>query len=650
MSKSFPNCELGWIIARREIAIFRLRHVVLLPILFLSLSLFGQEVQTNYGFSCIELGGQKTPKSGVLKKLGRGLQVGTAVGGQPQQPSARVYVSRIAPGSPAAVSELRVGDHLLSINGVMIYSLQDVGGRAYVGYPAVLTVDRAGRTLSVDLDSIRSLQYGFGCTDSDQNLVGVAGLPIQTISEDSPARGLLADAGLAGSNLYIIKVEGQPVPGPYLGSGGQLVDDSEDVRKSLDVGVSGSFAFTILSRPSSKAQGCDAWTQITFTLQSWQGGIKTGPPMFVPYIGGRVVTLQGSPQELAVPVANAAKASDSLDEEILHTVETLDSEYSYQINQHFGSPPKQPQITQESFPRYNDLARGLKLALQKHRLFPLYQALSVIQRVSSTYVLAGPFYATAAGLGFCDDDVCRYSGSIFVRLRSPSVGDYLTPGIALQYAGLRNYITVSGAPETIPEFSQVDFDQFADVRQLQLSLATFHPTPEETAKYVLPAERGYQQQLKAWALDGIRMEQSYLQNRLKLIRALTTPLIGAHAIKYLSPYGMLPQNISGEMQRSLPMLLRVYEGNVTLLLDEISSIEANGDAYPSASATLMSEYIQGWIVLSWSNPSDFPTPASMPWGELQSWTHFPTPSLAADGTPVQPPWWAEFKSLHQGYK
>jgi hypothetical protein len=463
-------------------------------------------------------------------------------------------------------------------------------------------------------------------------------------------RGLLADAGLAGSNVYVIKVEGQPVPGPHLGSDGQLVDDSEDVRKSLDVGVNGSFALTILSRPSSKAQGCDAWTQITLTLQPWQGGIKTGPPMFVPYIGGRVVTLQGSPQELAVPVANGAKASDSLDEEILHMVETLDSEYSNQINQHFGSPPKQPEITQESFPRYNDLALKLKLALRKHRLFLLYQALSVIQRVSSTYVLAGPFYATAAGLGFCDDDVCRYSGSIFVRLRSPSAADNLTPGIALQYAGLRNYTTVTGAPETVPEFSQADLHQFADVRELQVSLATFHPTPEETAKYVLPAQRGYQQQLNAWALDGIRMEQSYLQKRLKLIRALTTPLIGARTIKYLSPYGMLPQNISGEMQQSLPILLREYEGNVTRLLDEISSIEATGNAYPSASGILMSEYIQGWIALSWQNPSDFPTPASMPWGELQSWTHFPIPSLAADGTPVQPPWWAEFKNLHQGHE
>jgi hypothetical protein len=344
------------------------------------------------------------------------------------------------------------------------------------------------------------------------------------------------------------------------------------------------------------------------------------------------------------------QTKDSLDEEILHVMESLDSQYSYQINQHFDSPPKEPEISQESFPRYNDLALRLKSALRKHRLFLLYQAPTVIQRVSSTYVLAGPFYGTAAGLGFCDDDVCRYSGSIFVRLRSPSVGDNLTPGIALQYAGLKNYITVTGAPETIPEFSQADLDQFADVRGLRVSLATFHPTPEETAKYVLPAQRGRQQQLNAWALDGIRMEQSYLQKRLKLIRALTTPLIGARTIKYLSPYGMLPQNISREMQQSLPILLREYEGNVTRLLDEISLIEATGDAYPSASGIPMSEYTQGWIALSWQNPSDFPTPASMPWGELQSWTHFPIPSLAADGTPVQPPWWAEFKSLHQGHE
>jgi hypothetical protein len=513
----------------------------------------------------------------------------------------------------------------------------------------MLSVDRAGQTLSVDIDSIRSLQYGWGCTDSVHELVGLPGLPIQSISEASAARGALADAGLGNSSTYVVRVDGRPVAAPHLGSDGQLVDDSGDVRKLLEGGTERPFAFTVLSRAPSKAQGCGAWTQITFTLESWEGGIKTGPATFVPYIGGRVVALQGAPSELGGALTNAVRASDTLDAQTFYSIQGLDSQFSHAMEQHGGSMPHEPVITAESFPRHGALQAKLEAAFQSHKLFSLYQGTPIIQRVSSTYVLAGPFYAPAASLGFCDDDVCHYMGPIFVRLRSPSLASNLTPGMPLQYAGVRNYVTVAGAPEAVPEFRQVDLATFPDIRELKASLAEFHPTAEETANYVLPARNEYQKELKAWALSGIELQHRYLQTRLELVRKLTIPLLGARVIQYPSHYGMLPQQISPEMQSSLPVLLKNFEHNVTQLLNEISSAEKAGDAYPFNKAILISEYVRGWITLSSNNltslQGDVSHSEGQPWDELQSWTRVPIPMLAADGTPLEPSWWQEFNSL-----
>jgi hypothetical protein len=147
------------------------------------------------------------------------------------------------------------------------------------------------------------------------------------------------------------------------------------------------------------------------------------------------------------------------------------------------------------------------------------------------------------------------------------------------------------------------------------------------------------------------MEQSYLQKRLELIRKLIVPLVGARVIR-LSLNSSETMSISPEMQASLPRLLKQYEDNVAQLVGQISSIEAAGDAYPSTSAIRMFEYIRGWIVLSCGNPSALNPAeselATQPWDQLKSGTHFPIPKLAADGTPVEPPWWPEFKSLPHG--
>jgi hypothetical protein len=317
--------------------------------------------------------------------------------------------------------------------------------------------------------------------------------------------------------------------------------------------------------------------------------------------------------------------------------------------------PRELAVTAGSFPRHQALEAELSAALQRHKLFSLYQATPIIQRVSSTFVLAGPFYAPAASLGFCDDDVCHYMGPIFVRLRSPSLASNLTPGIPLQYAGVRNYVTVAGAPEAVPEFRQVDPATFPDIRELKTSLAEFHPTAEEATNYVLPAQKKYREELKAWALNWIKVEDSYLQKRLELIKELTIPLVGAGVIKYPAYFGAdaHPEKISPEMQASLPGLLKNLEHSVTQLVDEITLVKTAGDAYPFNKAILMSEYVRGWIMLSSRNLS-FTDPAHLdlvslskgqPWDELESWGRFPIPTLAADGTPLEPSWWQEFNSL-----
>ena len=160
--------------------------------------------------------------------------------------------------------------------------------------------------------------------------------------------------------------------------------------------------------------------------------------------------------------------------------------------------------------------------------------------------------------------------------------------------------------------------------------------------------RSVVQQLKGWALNGIGLEDSYLLKRLELTRKLTIPVVGASIIKYPAYFGAdaHPQKIPPEMQACLPGLLKSLEHSVTQLVDEISLVKGAEDAYPFNKAILVSEYVRGWIMLS-SRNLRFTDPAHLdpvslskgqPWDELQSWTRFPNPMLATDGTPLEPSW------------
>jgi membrane-associated protease RseP (regulator of RpoE activity) len=602
------------------------------------------EVRTPWGFSCTELGRARSKGGGLGRFLAR--QVGVELRA-PEGPP--IFISEIYPGTAASLSQLRVGDQLLAVNG---YRIPDIRYLQPTGGPAggvTLAVLRDGREVVIHVPDIHSELISNECANSIPDLVGAVGLPLESVADLSALSYVIGGLGLADSSMYVVSVNGETIPPLRLGADGRLLDPSEAIRGQLATAASGAYSLRILSgNPNTPT--CDPWKSVTLKLNSWNGGLVVGSPVFVPYVGGTVegVEITGTPSEVRSCAPFMAEVSQPSALTQVAKLASADNELETWTPKPRPEEPRQVQLDVSTFPRYNALRAKLTDLLGAHKIFWLNHAVQIVQRISSTFVMADGFYGEAASLNFCDDGVCHYHGRIFVHLVKPSIANELPlAAVWLQYTGLKNYETVLGTPETIPEFSEVNLDDFPDIGAVRKAIANFAPTNAEKQQYVEPlvkkTEELYEAELTSWYIEALGQQQDLLRRRLEAIEDIAKRAPCVAVVAGLDTRLGWPSTVSRAQLDLLPALVSQYEKNLNILIGEIGKVRQDTGPDSLESAELMLNYVRAWVEISGETcrpPAS--APAAQPWCDLQSPTQYPVPKLDGAGKPLQPTWWGQY--------
>lgn len=355
-----------------------------------------------------------------------------------------------------------------------------------------------------------------------------------------------------------------------------------------------------------------------------------------------------------LPLVGRAQEAPTLDSDAFNTrLLEVNSEYRDALWNIESQRPQAPNTDAFIYPRYRDLSQSLTAALRSNRLLSLSEPLAVIQRVSPTFVIAGGFDAPAAGLRFCDNDICKYTGPIFVHLRQASVANKLAPGW-LRYDGLRSYTTALGAADTIPEFSEVTLDGYPNMSSEERALRNFRPSNAEQKQYAEPIYQRYHKNLEAYYAKLLQLDVDHLGKRLAVVQQMATPLFGVRVVM-IEFNGLRPVDIPESMAESLPNMLEACKRDTLALTREIGEVLSVRD---EASWLAFLKYTQAWIHFPEKDgcsgrtprptPQQWPAPYLLtvdfqPWCSLRSWTRFEIPRLGGDGRPTLPDWWGQYE-------
>jgi hypothetical protein len=363
-----------------------------------------------------------------------------------------------------------------------------------------------------------------------------------------------------------------------------------------------------------------------------------------------------------------AQNAPTLDSDALsQRFRVVEFEYPAELQSIASARPQPPNTDAFIYPRYRELSQGLTAALRTSRILSLNEPLDVVQRMSPTFVIAASFDAPATGLRFCDNDICKYTGRIFVHLRQASVANKLTPGW-LRYDGLRSYTTILGAPDTIPEFSQVALDDYPSIASEQRALRNFKPSNGEQKQYAEPIYQRYNKNVNAYYAKLFQLDADHLKKRLDLVQQIATPLLGVKIVM-VEFNGLRPMHVPEPMVESLQAMVDATMKYTNALTQEIGEMLGSKDE--GARRRVFLQYTEAWIRSTEGEDcsnhypnSERPTQPGaegklgawervygvwsvnasyQPWCTLRSWTRLEIPRLDADGKPVEPGWWRQFQ-------
>ena len=335
------------------------------------------------------------------------------------------------------------------------------------------------------------------------------------------------------------------------------------------------------------------------------------------------------------------------------------AEYRALLRNAEGTRPKTPSTDASLYPRFLGLTESLKTALRTTRIAPLKQSLKVVQRISPTLVMAAGFDAPAGDLPFCENDICKYRGRIFLHLRQASVASEFTPHW-LRFDGLKSYSTVLGAPDTIPEFSEINITEYPNISSLQNALSSFRPSAGEQKQYLEPVLQRYRESLDGYYKRLFQLHVDHLKQRLDLVQQMAAPLIGLKVVM-VEHNGPRPMRIPEPMVESLPRMLDASRSDILSLTQEIDEVLRSGDQNAKQSFL---EYTQTWIHFSEAEDCSNSYPGHdvnapqngygrthlegylvtvfyQPWCALHSWTRLEIPRIGANGVPIVPSWWKQ---------
>ena len=189
-----------------------------------------------------------------------------------------VYISSVAPGSPAETAGWEPGDRIVEVAGVPVTSSGDVGqqAREFAGRPMSVVVERGDALIETTVEPRANPPAGEGPTGVGIEEVAVAQASIAAVTPDSPA----AAAGLQPGDR-LVTIGGEPIRdsfayrfalGEAAGSTTPVVVTRGDERFAMSLAVP---AFDPAGDPLA-AVGIDARLQPEFTRVPWASVIPVG--------------------------------------------------------------------------------------------------------------------------------------------------------------------------------------------------------------------------------------------------------------------------------------------------------------------------------------------------------------------------------------
>jgi len=367
-----------------------------------------------------------------------------------------------------------------------------------------------------------------------------------------------------------------------------------------------------------------------------------------------------------LPLIVGAQEPPTVDSDAFNTrLVGVYSEYRAALRNIESQRPLPPNLDASIYPRYRGLRQSLDAGLRSSRILSLSEPLDVVQRISPTFVIVTGFDAPATGLRFCDNDICKYRGRIFVHRQQASVANTLAPGW-LRYEGLRSYTTVLGAPDTIPEFSEVTLDGYPNITSEQRQLRNFRPSNAEQKQYAEPLYQRYRKNVDEYYAKMFQLCVDHLKKRLDVFEQVAKPFYGAKLVM-VQFNGLRPMHVPESMVESLHSTADTSNRDTQTLTEEIGRVLRSKDQNIAIDDFL--KYTQAWIRLSEAKDCSNTNPdvrsasqeegernhweanygvwsvneSYQPWCTSLSWIRFGIPRLGDDGRPTLPDWWGQYQ-------